>query len=246
MVALMAPTLNAQTVSPYFQDPWEAPGKNDYETQMTFFDLAFVSVYLDKYMDIYLSMYNDNNDLDVDKIGTGSFTTNYRSSASKESFMDVRYELFSVSEYYVVKKVTIKGSKDVLSKFYDGYWSNSQASKTHTLKQDKITYRQSATVGTIEIVNTKFKGKADFMEHLSQVIDEKEAREQAEAKAEEARQAQAKAEAQAQAAERRKQEAIERKKREEAAAAERQRRAEEEKRKEERSMRFLGSSPHVL
>lgn len=171
LLLLFIPFLSiSQEVSPYFPTPFSS--ENRYETQMTYFDLNFVSLKVQDFFSRKFLMQQSDSKANL-KEGKGTITNIYEDKIAinrDTRKVNVTYEVFPIGNEFVIKNVQIEGDYEVVTKFYVYYWStdlnfgdlkDKEIAKNYFL-QDRISYSSNNGNTIINIVNTAIEDEEKF------------------------------------------------------------------------------------
>jgi hypothetical protein len=178
IVLLMCATIFAQPkISPYFPQNPEQSGR--YQTQFTFYDLNFVSLRVQDYLDRNMGMSLKDTKFNL-KNGVGSIDFIYEEAIvigtnSQPQKMHVIYEVEAIDNEFVIKSCTINGSAYKVEAFYVGFWKTSLQFNEVKSKgivynyylQDKISYSLTMGKPTIKITSTSIKDFQKFKSEFS-------------------------------------------------------------------------------
>ncbi|MEO2064476.1 MAG: hypothetical protein ABGW97_15950 [Christiangramia sp.] len=176
----------AQKVSPYYPTPSLGSSNNQFETQITYFDLNFVNSKIQEFLSRKLEMTlqgDSNYNLDG---GKGTISESYldKISINKEPRkMTFSFEVFPVEGELVVKTLKITGDTDAVLDFFVRYWSTNlnfddvkrKEVVSNRYLQDRISFTFNEGNSTIEVQNTTIKDDEKFVaEFLSKKKKEQE------------------------------------------------------------------------
>lgn len=120
--------LNAQEISPYY------PAKNvvndpyDFTSQITFFDMNYISNNISEFLSYRMNMTvtkTDNTKLLHDG---GNYTVTYADKLAQSGNANLvfNYSIGSVDNIYTIKSLKITGSKERLISFFVEFWQTSK------------------------------------------------------------------------------------------------------------------------
>lgn len=159
-ITLLSVTGFAQKVYPSY--PGVPIDDYAYLTQITYYDLNYVSNRITK----FLYANNNMNDLPDKNIynlkdGVGTITMSYieMSSRGKQSKLTVTYNLFKIDGEFVIKSLKITGDYDKMVLFYVTFWNTEiNVEKNHSITnnfvQDLITFNNNIQNPIITVTNT--------------------------------------------------------------------------------------------
>ncbi|AMO19425.1 hypothetical protein [Flavobacterium columnare] len=160
LILQVASVCNAQKIYPSY--PGVPIDDYPYLTQITYYDLNYVSNRITK----FLYANNNMNDLPDKNIynlkdGVGTITMPYieMSSRGKQSKLTVTYNLFKVDGEFVIKSLKITGDYDKMVLFYVTFWNTEinvekNYSITNNFVQDLITFNNNVQNPIITVTNT--------------------------------------------------------------------------------------------
>lgn len=173
LLLLITTFVQAQKIYPSY--PGVPIDDYPYLTQITYYDLNYVSNRITKFLYANNNM-NDLSDKNIYNLkdGVGTITMPYieMSSRGKQSKLAVSYDLFKVDGEFVIKSLKITGDYDKMVLFYVTFWNTEiNVEKNHSITnnfvQDLITFNNNVQNPIITVTNTTIsdtdKFTADFL-----------------------------------------------------------------------------------
>lgn len=175
LLILIGGNIYGQTISPYFPSRYISPTSNEYETQITYFDLNFVNLKLQDYLSYQFGMTLNSEKAKYElKNGKGFITSAFIDKISmnrnpRELFF--KFNVFPMGKGFVIKDLKITGTADAVLRFYVSYWTTTlnfdDVSKTEVvsnrLLQDRISYNFNNGNPYIKVENTTIENPEKFI-----------------------------------------------------------------------------------
>lgn len=172
---LIAKNTYSQKISPYFPQKFYVTTQNKYETQVTYFDLNFVTLKIQDYMSYEFGMTLNDEKMKYElKDGKGFITYAFIekiaiNSKPKELFF--KFKVFPIEKDLVIEKLKITGNENAVLKFYVSFWTTTlnfddvkkKEIVSNRIWQDRISYSYNNRNSFIEIDNTTIKSNEDFI-----------------------------------------------------------------------------------
>lgn len=176
LLILIGGNIYGQSISPYFPSRYISATSNEYETQITYFDLNFVNLKLQDYLSYQFGMTLNSEKAKYElKNGKGFITSAFVDKISmnrnpRELFF--KFNVFPMGKEFVIKDLKITGTTDAVLRFYVSYWTTTlnfdDISKTeivsNRLLQDRISYNFNNGNPYIKIENTTIESPEKFID----------------------------------------------------------------------------------
>lgn len=176
-ILLLFITVNsfAQKISPYFPDPFLTSSSNKYQTQISYFDLNFVTLKLQDYMSYkFLMTLNDEKTKYELNEGKGDITFAFIDKMAinkKPRELFFKYSVFPLEKELVITELKITGDTDTVLRFYIDFWTTTlnfdDVSKTETVSnrlfQDRISYSYNNGNSYVTVKNTTIENPEEFI-----------------------------------------------------------------------------------
>lgn len=169
----------AQEVSPYYPVKNRVSDPYDFTSQLTYFDLNYISNNISEFLTYRMAMGVSKTD-DSKLMHTGGtysveYTDKIAQSVSQKLLFT--YNVGQVDKVYTIQSVKITGSKERLIMFYIEFWqtaSNFVAPKGNAdvsllTGQDVVKFYFNKGKPYIMVTNGTYKNIADFQEHFTKL-----------------------------------------------------------------------------
>lgn len=175
LVLITSANSYAQKISPYFPEPFLTSSSNKYQTQISYFDLNFVTLKLQDYMSYNFAMTLNDEKMKYElKDGKGDITFAFIDKIAmnkKPRELYFKYTVFPLEEEFVIKELKITGDSDAVLRFYVSFWTTTlnfdDVSKTeivsNRLFQDRISYSFNKGNSYVIVKNTTIESSEEFI-----------------------------------------------------------------------------------
>lgn len=176
---LLAGFTQAQEVSPYYPAKYTGKTGFHFTSQLTYFDLNFISNNISEFLLNRLSMVVEKTDDSKLLFDGGRYTVNYvdRLSQSGLKKLAVVYEVSKVNDVYTINSVTINGSDERVTDFFIEFWQtamNFEEPKGNSnvsvlTGQDVVKYYFNKGKPYVAVTNGTFKTVEEFKNHFQKL-----------------------------------------------------------------------------
>lgn len=168
--------VNAQEVSPYYPAKGNFKSPYYFTSQLSYFDLNYISNNISEFLTYRLNMVVDKDDSSKLLKDGGTYNISYvdRISTSGNEKINFVYTVGLVDNVYTIKTVKITGTKESLITFFVEFWQTTinfqepsgKSDVSLLTGQDVVKYYVNKGKPYITITNNTFKDLEEFKKHF--------------------------------------------------------------------------------
>jgi hypothetical protein len=172
IVILTSFIAQSQEVSPYYPAKYVGEKGAGFTSQMTYFDLNFISSNVSDFLMSKMLMNIENTDSSKMLFDGGKLTITYtdRIVQSKAQKLIISYDVVKVNDVYTIKSVKMTGDKERLLDFFIVFWETTINFKAPSgnsdvslnMGQDIVKYYFNKGKPYITVTNSTYKNLEEF------------------------------------------------------------------------------------